>query len=370
MPDAAPLLIVPRTLEFAAHEFAALADWLDRQAAATEIIDLDDPAEIRLDHQWRWPGGLRLTRAAFRQLGATSCAGLTTTVAELAGLRRAHGDPIDEEADPGLAAAVFNTVVARRFETRLAGRVRVVVDREQGTVDGVLGPGYTLMANRQVLEMAVEAAEDSELAMTPLEAWLTGRHLVLRFAARAVPHAATDRDPGYRVGAEIINGEIGGESSVVVAPLLVRAGHDARAAAGPPARGRRHHAGYRIKRRLNQSLEAVFGRDAGWEVWADRRLAALREQPLGPLQGEDQAVADRKALLAAQLRSRGLASREARLHLDRMTAVPGATVRDLFEALVDFDRPGSAAHAASAARAAYAIAARGLQVPPIGVPSP
>lgn len=279
-----------------------LAD-LRNSETYTDVVPLEDPADLLISRQGLIRSRYTLTTEALAQLCGMLSPGLSQTVFNVSGLRPCTRT---DAYDPNLAIDLFNDVARFRF-SRLRGS-RLVLDRQTNRVEGVIGPRYRFFSNRQLLERAQNHAAKHVTAPAGFtEALVHGRRLVIRYKSlEPVFTLPADRqllEPFFG-GYQFENSEAG-DCAVKGAVILIRQWCDNKAVA-PTADVNRvaHIRTNKFEQRLDNMLARLDVRTSE-AVKLKPRVLALIQQPLG-LGGNPVAHKERWDEVVEKLTRKGL----------------------------------------------------------------
>lgn len=371
------LYVRPEHRQFSRDREPALEAALRELVECTLVRDVDRARDLELGLDGVLLGGYRFTSLALKQVCALACPGLYQAITDLAGCGRG---PDAERSDYSFQEAVriFNRVMAVRFEGRFAARIRLLVNLRTKLIDGVLGPRYVLVDNAEIYERARAAASEGARPMVFHQATLTGRRLQLRFVEPGPLFQLPGAPPEvFQAGMHFANSEVGGESSVRAAILLVRA-RGGGAAMGSYLGGRRVHTGKDFVARLG----TLFAAAAAVEFDPARlrgRMEQLRQQPLG-LDADPDRRRDRLRTLGAILHEHHIGrtiAHRALLQCVHSGAAPveppypageqmvrSRTVYDLYCALTSSGQVLYATAQEAIEQVAYAILSGRVRIPP------
>lgn len=345
-----------------------LLDVLERQDAATLLTPTVSVQDLVLDRHGNLPEGFRFTAAAFRQVCALLSPGLYRLATDLAGVYP-RAQSAREEFSRAEAIHVYNSVLKRRFTTRLEG-IRLIRHLEAKRIDGALGARYRWLDNRTFWLHVEEAVRRESLTIRFLGANLSGRRLSLRFANSK---ALADLPNGGRVhpGYLFVNSEIGGEAPVHGSTLLLTT-NPRGYVLGPVLTGQRLiHVGRSFDQRLEALTQEVLNTtfDPNWVKLAYRH-AATRKLDIPENRAERK---ERLAKLVRWLQKRDVPTQLARRAVDaavlgcparaadpspfftEMVSYPEITLFDLYNALLQCAKPLAPAVRERLERAAYAL---------------
>lgn len=193
----------------------ALLEEVDRH---TLVVEPHRWQDLALSAAGEARDGGHYTQHGLRQVCGHLAPGLFRLILELSGSQRHPDEPV-EDYSLSEAITVFNSLLRRRFDSRLAGKVRLVRDARRRTIDGVVGSKFRLLPNLTFYDRAVAALGGSARTPVLLEAGLAGRRLSLRYADRKALCRAPD-GAAWHGGVWLCNSEIGSETPVCGADLL------------------------------------------------------------------------------------------------------------------------------------------------------
>jgi hypothetical protein len=277
------LFVTPESSYFGPADEAGLAKALTALERSSSVKHVNGSRDLCLDKEGTLPGGYRYTEAAFKQVCAIAARGLYQIVLDLSGIYR-RGAASRDDYSFDVAVDLFNTVVRRRFNGRFNGKARVVrnTDPALRVVDGVLGPKYNYLENRNIYDMSRDAVASSQAKVVFHEAAVAGRRLMIRYAHKRplfeVKVAGHDAD-AFHGGYHFSNSEIAGESSVKASVLLLRMPADT-ASIGRFGRGRLAHTGKDFGKKLNRMFQAVLSIPQD-PAATRKRVDAMIAAPLG-----------------------------------------------------------------------------------------
>lgn len=123
--------------------------------------------------------GFYITNLALYQLCKLLCPSLYGFVRELSGVhKKDEHDDSDFSLDE--ARQIINTVIARRFDTRVNGMI-MLKNFTTKTIDGIFSNQYKFLSNIQLYENTKQVIQDNNLNVKFLEAVLNGRWFMLRY---------------------------------------------------------------------------------------------------------------------------------------------------------------------------------------------
>lgn len=258
------LSVMPHTRTFMSTEHDALQRQLTEIHNHTRVQEAARIAELRLDtNGYLQPGGrgqnFRFTTPAFAKFCQLLAPGLYPLLDSVSGQIRVPGEAAGAYSFAE-AVQLYNTVLSRRYATRVNGRARFIWNTRERLLEGVFGSRYRYMPNTEIFELA-------ELTRTlgnrPLQfngAALLGRRLLLRYMQQAPVFSVTLPDGvthHYTGGMYAHNSELGGETSVRLATLLCCM--DTSFSAMTSFEGTRlSHAGKDFKARVRSTLSQVI----------------------------------------------------------------------------------------------------------------
>lgn len=173
-------------------------------------------------------GGWRLSQTAFRDVCGELSDGLFRAAADLAGAVRAPEDPLDQYSLSD-AVKLYNSVLTRRYESRIADKFRVLLRPGAGVLDAIEPIGRPESSLVDVYDRAVELLTNAAGCFELVDGLLSGRRLTLRYVDRRV--VVLDRERRrWRFGAWVRGGDC---SAIHVADIVCC---DVAASLGPPRR--------------------------------------------------------------------------------------------------------------------------------------
>ena len=193
---------------------------LNDQVMMTEIENIKSVADVTIGYDRKVRKSFSLTTVALSQLCGALVPGLSQTVFSLAGLR---GGACHDKETVEVAINIFNDVVKHRF-ARIKDS-RLVLNRKNNRIEGVIGPRYKFFSNKQLLERVENYVTTHKLApATFSEAVLFGRRLILRYKSDdpifELPYNRANSEPFFG-GYQFENTEVG-DCSVRGATVLIR----------------------------------------------------------------------------------------------------------------------------------------------------
>lgn len=261
--------------------------------------------EVLLDDEGRTAGGnYRLTTKAFYQICQETGCGLYRLVADLSGRDRRPEEARSDFSFPE-ALGIYNSVVRRRFGTRLAG-CQLLRNTHKGLIAGLVGPRYRRLPNAVFYTQVQEVLGRMGERLPLYEAVLNGWWLLVRFYSPRNLFELTgpigERDR-YFAGYHFSNDEVG-EGAVKAAALVLRNTGRTAALTPVPGGGYIRHQGQDFNARLGRVLSGVRDRLNVPEHYLSR-VETLKEQKL--LLGTSEKADERRvADLARQLNRRGV----------------------------------------------------------------
>lgn len=267
---------------------------LDRSAVLYPISSIKD---VTLDSDAKlFVAGDKytLTSWALYQICQWICPSLHGFVVEMSGMNRL---PDEDRGDYSFdeALSIFNSVVRRRFRTRLCGK-NLLRNAQTKTIDGVISSGYKWLSNLELYERSKAAMTTTAPSAVFFEAVLNGRWLMLRYV-HTKPVLTTclvdDKEEKFYTGYHFSNNEVG-RAAVRAASFLYRKwGHTF--AISPTKQKATHlrHQGKGFSDRLDTMIKSVMNR-FGSDVYYFEQLKQLEVASLG-LGNKDSKVEVRRA---------------------------------------------------------------------------
>ena len=254
---------------------------LEATDQATTFLEATRWQELALSRRGRTADGYQYTQRGLRQICAALCPGLFRFLGEFSGIQRHPDDPVEEFSLSG-SVAVFNSVLQRRFATRLEERGKIVRDGRRKTIDGLVGSRFVVLDNLTFFNRTRDAAREADRGLVFFEAGLAGRRLTLRYVERQ--RLAVDPDgQRWHAGLWLGNSEVGGETPVCGSVLLCSP-QSQHFVLGPLVGGQRViHTG----KGFEQKLASLYQTTAASAGLTTERLEAcfarLAGRPLSPL---------------------------------------------------------------------------------------
>lgn len=303
-----PDLLRYRVTEFGRESevYGELVEYLDRQAANTQIVSISRPQEVLLDTSARVQGRYRMTTAALSQLCSNLAPGLSQLVGSLSG-SHVQQQGLDDNSgnDPGLAIRFINDLVKLRFP-RVDG-YSMITDQSTGRIDGFVGRKYAFFSNQDFVDRLADFVADTKPAVVFSEAALQGRRLILRYRtadpAFEIPQNAKVNEP-YFGGFHFGNSETG-DCSVKAATSILRVWCSNRAVSEFQSGSKIPHIrGAAFHRRLAELLDRIADQAEDIPKLRDG-IVQLANTPLGL--GIDNETHDKRVkTLQTRLQKRGL----------------------------------------------------------------
>ncbi len=256
------LFVRPTELRFGPKDERKLVRTLETRFKNLVIEEVDSPSILRLDAEGQLAGGYRYSAVAFVRLCGALGVGLYKVLSDVAGLKRTADVPL-EDCSILEAIRFFNRMVDLRFATRIEGKLSVMRDVREKTIDGFVTPTYALLDNCDFLERVQETSSSSASSYRFDSALVRGRYLAVNYKglrplfSQPFPDSAAFADKAgdqFYAGIRFVNSEMIGESSVWCAPIVQRQ-LDNTYALGPQfGRGGNVHVGQHFKRELGAVL--------------------------------------------------------------------------------------------------------------------
>jgi hypothetical protein len=228
---------------------------LQEAARTTHVTDAYRWQDLALSREYALADGYRFTQAGLSQVCSLLAPGLFRLILDVSGAFRNPFDQISAHS-PAEAAAIYNRVLALRFGSAIAEKVRLVRNSARRTVDGVIGTRYVMLSNAVYFGHIERLLQEAQRAAVFFEASMAGRRLSVRF----VDQRGLARGPDGSVwhsGLWFCNSEIGGESPVCGSTLLCNPVSRA-CALGPLVGGKRViHTGRDFDRRVGSLFKMV-----------------------------------------------------------------------------------------------------------------
>lgn len=292
------LVVNPPAKRFGPGDADALVKALDDLARYTHVTEVSDEGELAVSDDGALRDGFRMTATALRQVCNLLSNGLYAMLVDLAGVHSAASG----ECSVAAAARVYNMMLRRR-SSRVVGRIRLLRHLGERRVDGVLGVRFHLAPNDEFYANAASAASSAARPATFSGASLAGRRLSLTFSHRR-PLAKGPDGEAFHDGLFFTNSEVGGESSLRAAPILVR-GSTGAFSMGRHLGGRQAHVGAAFRRKVDRIFAAASAVSQSGEL-ASSRFAALAATSLGLGYGRDEDVQERIDAIASKLHESGV----------------------------------------------------------------
>lgn len=298
-----------------------IADALEAQAKATELISIRTPQQIMFNSKGYLGDNLRFSAPALPSVCGLLVQGLSQMTKSLCSGR----GKTQEDAEPELALQIYNDLVKRRFK-RVAGRL-LVVDKRTGTVDGVISERYAYLSNAELFERTQEFIRKAPQPAKFHTGSLYGRRLLLRYRHPdplfTVPTERKTDEPFFG-GYHFCNSE-SGDCTVRGAVLIIRQFCDNQAI-GELAEGGRisHVRNAAFEEKLGKLFEKLRKKSEETSKYKDN-VQRLLDEPLG-LDADAALYAARVKSLLSQLTRFGLTAGMSRVVLGHALAAGSYSV--------------------------------------------
>ena len=325
-----------------------LHDLLKKHYEQTENLSVSDPSSVMIHRNGLVNGKYQLTTPALSHLCSSLATGLSLFIRSLAGLSSCDKQVQDVET----AIAILNKTIALRFD-RLNGS-SLVLDRETGRIEGVVGRKYEFFPNLALFERTREFISSAKAQPSVFkEAALEGRRMMLRYQSRdqlfEIRRSDRPLEPFFG-GFHFANSEVG-QCSVRAASVLIRQ-ICSNGAISPFFDGGKipHIRGSRFNAKLSKLLSRVETKAVEATGPFKERIIGMMDKPLG-VAGDLKEQEARRLQIVNQLYKKGITktmaesvlsralldgsySREANLTtMSVENEYPTRTVYDLFNAL-------------------------------------
>lgn len=279
------LSVSPDVTTYTSNQGLDLQRRLREISAHTRVQETSRLEELRLDFNgYLQPGGrgqnIRFTTPAFEKFCQLLSPGLFTLLDSISGQVRVK----DEAASAysfAEAVQLYNTVLTRRYASRVAGRARFIWNTKDRLLEGVFGARYRYLSNTDIFELADITRTAGRVPLIFHGASLVGRRMLMRYVQRApqlsvlLPSGVTHH---YSGGMYFHNSELGGETSVRMATLLCRSGTEFHAMSSFEG-ARLNHAGRDFRARVSSTMARLILRlDGAREL--QRNLSTLARTSL------------------------------------------------------------------------------------------
>lgn len=207
------LAVEPTSVIFSRSDEATLHSKLSRSDLTSDIIDITSVRDVEMSGSGTIGAtNLKPTTWCLYQICKAVCPGLYQALLELTS---------EDSEDARLAAvSMLNQVIRLRFLDRLYGH-RFLCNRDEGTIEAMVGTGYKFLSNLDFYEACKNAMQSVHAETRFFEAVLHGRWLMLKYYS-VVPLVKTEWDNmNYHAGWHFSSHE-GGRASLRATNMIVR----------------------------------------------------------------------------------------------------------------------------------------------------
>lgn len=243
----------PRNYRYTQHD--ELAADLARLDAGITLFPRPTLADLMLTPQGRTESsGFRYTWIGFSDICRHLSPGLAKCLPHIAGVTGEFAHDA-ELSDVQAAISMFNMALQLRY-AKLRDK-QLIVNAEDGTIDGLVGTNHCLLANSTLLAIADAAASSSTPGEQFYAATTVGRRLVLYYREVAPAFRVTHRDRAgkFWLGHYLCNGEAGRMSLRGASALYGQVGLSI---GGFSAASVLYHAGSQLEQQATRLLSRLF----------------------------------------------------------------------------------------------------------------